>query len=406
MSLSGVILIDKADNRKVLLMINTFIAALLTLLGSVSISFSMLFVIHVLTGIFIGSLSPTIYSMLSDLFKPGERVRAFNIWSIVSSVGSGIGFGLGLLIGIKYGWRTAMLYGSIPLFIAILIIFLIKEPLRAASEDELTDLILDSGVRYTYRISRKDLKFILKNKTTLFLIIQSIFVYIAWGSFSTWALHAISRELGTTIIIATIILALASIGNLGAFILAPIADRMRVINPRYKTLMAALCILSEAIFLSLMMLSLPVINIYDTNVTNAVIGVLEKVSENKTLAIAILFGFIGLFAGSILGPIRDSTLADVNLPEHRATAISLISIASLVGRSLGIILTGAFSTFFLSLRTAIVFSQMFLIPAAGMWVYLSIFYISELKLMKEILEERKKALESYVEKSKKFLKSS
>ena len=390
-------IVDKVENRKLILIVDVSVASILTFLAYYATNFLWLFVTQVITAFFIGAVPPVIYSMITDLFRPGERIKALNVWNIISSIGSGIGFVVGLFSGVWFSWRNSLLYGAFLIFIAVLFSLILREPPRAASEDILSDLILERGIKYEYKISIEDLRLALLNgRTTAIMIIQSLLVYIAWGAYSTWSLHAFSRECNTDTVVATIILGLASAGTLGAFILAPLADKLRLRRPSRVIVMVACCLAIEPVFLSLMFLTMPNINIYDGDIINTLSIVIQNVLSRNSLKLAVIFGFIGLFAGSIVSPVRDSVIADVNLPEHRATMNSLTGIFSLFGRSLGIVLVGALAEFFFSLKMAIVLIQWILIPTAILWMIASKYYEREIIRLVKTLENRKHVLQNYV----------
>ena len=393
---------DKIENRKLLLVISVSLVILFTYLSAVAPHFIWLLICQLLAGFFLGPVIPISYSILADLFRIGERVQIFNIWGIISSIGSGIGFAGGLLLGVWSGWRSALLFGIIPLLFALLLSLFIREPPRAGAEEELYDLIILSGAKYSYKISKEGFIEIIRSKTNIFLTLQSIFTYIAWGSFSTWGIHAIALESKTSTIIATILLGIASAGNLGAFILAPIADKLRLKKPEYKAVFASTMALGEAFFLIAMFAFLPIIDFYENNLMPALRWALNIVISDSSISVAVTFGFIGIFAGSILRPIRDSIISDVNLPERRATAISIMWIFSLFGRSIGIVLTGFLSDYLNSLRLAIILSQSFMILASITFLLVILSYKSELATTKEILLGRREILKSYIEKLKKF----
>lgn len=382
-------LIDKTENRKAVLIIGIIGACASTFAAYLARDFLLLMVAQISTGFFIGVVPPTIYSMITDAFKPGERVKAINLWNFMASLGSGIGFALGLISGTWLTWKTGLYYGAVLIFLAIFFALIIKEPPRGAAEEGISDLVLQGKIKYHYKFSIEELKKDLSNNHSTFLLLsQAFLVYIAWGSFSIWGIHAVARELNTTTTVATVVLGIASGGAIGAFVLAPIADKLRLMNPKYKIYMVAFCLSIDLIGIISMFLLLPPINIYEDNVISAVLIVLHELNRNFAFLLAVLTGFTGLFAWSIVSPIRDSALADVNRPEYRATINAVTGISSLIGRSTGVILTGLVSTMFLSLKTAIILAQLTLIPAIIIWLWTGKYYSGDIKRINEILKKQ------------------
>jgi len=384
------LLTDRIKTRKKIMIANLSLALISSINSYILSDFNLFLLSQVILAFFIGSLAPIIYSLITDLFEPGERITSLNIWNIISSVGSGIGFVVGLITGFFGNWRLGILCGGIALMIAMIISLVIYEPVRGASDPQIGRILIEKNIDYPYRLSMDSLKrAIMKNKTNLLMINQAILVYIAWGAFSTWGIHAIIRQANTSNVVATIILGIASAGNLGSLIICPIADKIRKQNPKKLVIIASMALVVETIALSNMLLLIPKINILSKDLVSTLILAFTIIASNSRLQIAIIIGAIGLLANSIISPIRDSIVADINLPENRGTMISLISISVFLGRGVGIFLVGLLSQYINSLPVAIILAQLALIPASFIWLKSSSTYLMDLDEIALILKIRR-----------------
>ncbi len=384
------ILADRMETRKIIMVMNLVLALFFSALSYFIFDFTWFLLSQLALAFFIGSLSPIIYSFITDLFEPGERITSLNIWNIISSIGSGIGFIIGLITGFFGEWRLSILSGGIALMIAVVFSLIVKEPIRGMSDPQISQVLIEKKLRYPYRLSLNDLgKAITRNRTNLLMISQAVLVYIAWGAFSTWSMHAIIRQANTSSVVATIILGIASAGNLGSLVFSPIADKVRRRNPRKVVILASVALVIETITLSTMLILIPKINISSEDLISSLFIAFRKISSDLRLQVAIGIGAIGLFANSIISPIRDSIIADINLPENRATMISIITISIFLGRGIGIFTVGLLSQYFGSLIIGIILTQLSLIPASFLWLRSREIYIIDLNEFSSIMETRR-----------------
>lgn len=83
--------------------------------------------------------APTSYSLISSIFKPHQRARAFAIFSLGAPIGFASGAAMGPLLHLSWGWRTAFLViGAIGLLVGVAFLVLAKEPPREAAGEAAT----------------------------------------------------------------------------------------------------------------------------------------------------------------------------------------------------------------------------------------------------------------------------
>ena len=78
-----------------------------------------------------GTISP---GWIADLFPSAKRNNAISIFYLAIPVGSALGYILGSAIAAEYGWRAAFLFAGYPGLGFALVLFLLREPARGASE--------------------------------------------------------------------------------------------------------------------------------------------------------------------------------------------------------------------------------------------------------------------------------
>ncbi len=140
-----------------------------------------------LTGLGLAVIVPTAQSLIADYFEDNERGKAFG-WLGLTGV-------LGAIIGTLYataiadtqifgvdGWRVAfMTIATLSFLLGLAILKFAKDPIRGSSEDELKGLV-DEKVEARYKITTRDYKKILGNKTFILIALQGVAGLIPWNS--------------------------------------------------------------------------------------------------------------------------------------------------------------------------------------------------------------------------------
>jgi predicted MFS family arabinose efflux permease len=77
-----------------------------------------------------GSMPPS-QSLIADYFPPGQRTRAFAVFTVTALIGNLIAFTVGSQLAVAYGWRGAFIGLGIPgLIIALVAWVILREPRR------------------------------------------------------------------------------------------------------------------------------------------------------------------------------------------------------------------------------------------------------------------------------------
>lgn len=290
------------------------------------------FITRALNGIGIGLVVPAVFSLVGDMVDPRRRATAFGFLSVAMLVGRMGGFVLAGSVG--GGWRSAYgLVGLINLVLALALL-LVREPQRGAREEELRDLIL-AGAEYRFRISWKDVKLIRSARSNFWLIANFIDVFP--GSIVLFLIFKYMKDIhnmdAATVNVAILIVFLA--GAFGALVFGRLGDWGYRKDRRAKVLVALFCNAFPIVFMIFFI--------------GSKVWIPAGTTVSQALAVPgtwplILTIAAAMFINQGVNPNWYGALADINLPEHRATMISLASVMDMIGNALGPLLASYVAT--------------------------------------------------------------
>jgi predicted MFS family arabinose efflux permease len=129
------VLADKTNRRNVIVG-SLALFSLMTFMSSFAARLWQLMLTRFGTGIGEAGTSPSVNSILADLYPPKQRASALAFYSAGLNVGLLFAFFGGGWIGEHYGWRVAFQAAGIPGFVlALLLLLTVREPQRGHSEN-------------------------------------------------------------------------------------------------------------------------------------------------------------------------------------------------------------------------------------------------------------------------------
>lgn len=148
-------------SRKLMIVLGLVVWSLMTVVSGFATSLTFLIVARMFVGVSESALSPAVYSLLSDYFRPEQRATVFSIYASGIFIGIGTAFLAGGTVAQLYDWRTALIAVGAPgLLLAAVAWWVIKELPRG---------ITQTASRYQPDMPmRKVLSYVLKKKTVLF----------------------------------------------------------------------------------------------------------------------------------------------------------------------------------------------------------------------------------------------
>jgi len=173
----GIILGRVADkkNRVYLLSIALGIWSLASAACGLAKSFLEFFMARVGVGIGEAGCVPSAHSIIGDYFPPKERALAVSVFTGIGTIGSIVGIVVGGALAEAYGWRSVFLIFGLPgVALALVVVFLIKEPSRAQFETGLST--------HSDTFSQSATKLLSKRTVQLLLLGIPLFYFIIGGA--------------------------------------------------------------------------------------------------------------------------------------------------------------------------------------------------------------------------------
>ena len=177
---------DHFPRKPLIIGCGLLISGINVLTGTVH-AFDSLILRHAVLGIGEASLGIYAPALIADYYPEEQRNRVLTIFYTAIPVGAALGYLIGEIVGSKYGWRMPFYVSAVPGFlIAILILLLMKEPQRGASD---TKPKVDSGKSTWMNIF--DLA---KNAPYLTATLGMAMVTFSLGGISAWMPSFLQRS--------------------------------------------------------------------------------------------------------------------------------------------------------------------------------------------------------------------
>jgi MFS family permease len=174
---------DHFARKPLIVLCALVISAVNVLTGTVHAFDSLLFR-HAILGIGEASLGIYAPSLLADFYPEDQRNRILTIFYTAIPVGAAIGYLVGEVVGAKYGWRMPFYVSAVPgLLIALLILLLMREPVRGATDN-----------KPTAKSSFADVLHLSGNARYLFASLGMAMVTFSLGGISAWMPSFLQRS--------------------------------------------------------------------------------------------------------------------------------------------------------------------------------------------------------------------
>ncbi len=281
-----------------------------------------------LNGLGLGAILPPVFSMVADTVSPGRRATAFGFISMAMLVGRMAGF---LTAGVlESNWRLAYTLVGASGLALLAGLSAMREPRRGGQEEELHDRV-QAGAEYLFRIKKEDIRHLGASRSNAWLILN--FVDVIPGSILIFLIFKFMKDEHNMAAgpVNFIILLVMVFGALGALTFGRLGDLGFRKDKRARVLVALGCNALPIVFLVFFIIAdfrLP---------AGASLGQALAVPGVWTVMVSVVGA---MFINQGVNPNWYSTLADVNLPEHRATMVSLASLMDILGNALGPLLAG------------------------------------------------------------------
>jgi MFS transporter, Spinster family, sphingosine-1-phosphate transporter len=329
---------DQADRRR-LLLIGTLAWALPVGLVPWIDSYVAFFGLMILAGLGLGCISTVGYSIITDLVPERWRGLMLGVWGLAQGIGS---LTAGILVGrmvADSGWRAPFgLMATVGLICAGLALLALS-PRKGGADEALRNM-----GEYRYRIKRDDLPAIFRKPSNRWLMLQGFLAQLAYGPLFlvvvllTARLTAQGLPVSQANGVAALLWVVFQLGGIISLLWGWLGDRLQRRNPRARALMAAYGFwVAIPAYLLLFWSPLPLTGSTIGNATQ-IFG--AQLASNAWWWLAILGATVAVAAQATNAPNWFAMVSEVNLPEHRGTAFSFVTLANNVGRALGTLLVG------------------------------------------------------------------
>jgi len=198
--------------RKPLIVVSALLMSGMNLFTATVHSYLALNLRHAALGI--GEASFSIYApaMLADFYEPDQRNRVLTIFYTAIPVGAAVGYALGGTLGGRFGWRVPFYVSAGPgVLIALLILFLMKEPKRGETDAPQPRKPKSKGTSFLTSFAG-----LAKNPRYLFATFGMAMVVFSLGGISAWVPSFLQRAGGYSSAAAGLIVgAVTVVGGLG-----------------------------------------------------------------------------------------------------------------------------------------------------------------------------------------------
>lgn len=333
---------DQSDRRR-LLIAGTLAWTLPVALVPWSTSFPAFAGLMILAGLGLGCISTVGYTIITDLVATRWRGILLAIWGLAQGIGALLG---GILVGVLTqgsGWRAPFGLMAIVGVACSALTLLALSPTKGAADEALKELA-EEGAAYNYRIQVSDLGLVLAKPSNRYLMLQGFLAQFTFGSL-TWLTVLLTAKLtaqGVALDLANGIAALFAVilqlGGVVSVFWGYLGDRLQRRRPQARALLAAAGFwFAMPFFMLLFWVPLPLAS---SNATGALQVVGTQLGRNGWWWLAIIAATCAVAAQATNAPNWYALVSEVNLPEHRGTAFSFVTLANNVGRALGTILVG------------------------------------------------------------------
>lgn len=283
--------------RAKLLALASFIWGSTTWLSAIAPTYPTFLASRASTGIDDSSY-PGLYSLISDYFGPHVRGKVYGLLQIAQPLGYMLGLIIATALGGLLGWRQVFyITGSLGLFLAVVILFGVREMPRGKSEPELFEFEQIHTYHFDIRIARG----LFRKRSLLLLFAQGFVGVFPWNVITYWFFRYLEteRNYSSQAVFLTMAPAILVL-SLGYFIGGLLGDFLFKRTPRGRVLVSMFGVLTGAVMLILTM-NVPL--------------------DNQGLFLALLMVtaiFIPFASPNVI-----STVYDITLPEVRSTALAI-----------------------------------------------------------------------------------
>ncbi len=400
-SISGLFfgrLIDKYSRVKTLLIISIVRSVCMILLGFAipgqgMITWWYFFSVVLIFGMFSGGSYPSIVSLSHDIVPLKHRSKFFGYFSVTGSVFMMFGF---LISGslIQFGlWRYYFIGIGVSIIgSGILFYLIVKEPKRGIQNRELQAVLKDDSIEYDFKMDKDSMRKTMLSRTNIAALIEGIFSNVFMGSLDMIILPYLQTPPHnlSPLLTGLFIVVFGVVGRIiGQILLARLSDKVAKKKKIRRIYFIIISLIGGSItFVLMFFVPIPFL----TPEQGADIVLFFSLPVTYIMGALILSSDA---VSSLYAVNQPPVLQEINLPEAQGQIVSWNQFLENVGYGMGPLIAGVFiSAFGQDYQVSAMIITVFVIPGTILWVLSLKWYPFDKKIIKEILEERAKILET------------
>ncbi len=323
-SLIWAILIERFSAKKILV-VTTLEWAIFEFFTMFSTNLYSLLFFQFFAAIGFGAIVPFSYSLITELFEPEKRGKAFGLKETVFVVGYGASYILsGFLVGI-FPWFMPLIIISMGGFSLAFLLAFSKEPASSKSNSNSKNLEIDAKKWLNVR----DLRQIAVNKSNILILMFYFLTWIGNGAIAQCFTTFLRNDYGLSPEIATVFLIIVFCGQIpSGIIFGNLADKWYKKDKNGRIKILFLCLVCGTIL------------------NSVAFTLVFSMSNLGLIVFFVVFTCGGSTFLNSLDPLTQTAIGDINPSRLRSTSFAICDCCKIYGRSLSILLIVNFFNYF------------------------------------------------------------
>ncbi|MFX0009671.1 MAG: MFS transporter, partial [Candidatus Hermodarchaeota archaeon] len=394
-ALSGILFGILADrySRKILMTISEIIFGFgFILIGFIieglgTVTYIYFLILNLIIGFASGGFWPIINSFGNDSTEERERSQFFGVLQALFQLFQIIGMLISAIFFQNLFWRQFCIsVGIIYILFGLIIVTKSKEPKRASTHKELSEVLLIKNVSYNYKLNKETIRSTILSPTNIIAFVEGIFTTIMLTIPDFLFVPYIQSEpYNISPFVTSMFMILFGLpgGLLGSLALSKLSDKLAEENIKNRVYLIVLSVIGLfGFYIALFFLPIPHLTVAQGNNLGLVL----------TYPLFWTLGVIALIARAIVGLWninQPPILQAINLPEAQGTISSVNQFLEAIGRGTGPIIAGTVLAMFYNNYQLTAGITMGLGIIGGMlWLLASLWINKDVNRISEILKQR------------------
>jgi MFS family permease len=329
---------------------------------------------------------PLINSYANDRTEEKDRSQFFGLLQALYQLFQILGMVISAFLFQNDFWREFFWYlGIIAIIFGVLIFIRGREPKRAATHEELKGILVNTDIKYEYKLNYQSIKSTILKPTNFIAFIEGVFTTILISIPDFLVIAYIQAEVNFSPFAVSIMMIIFGLpgGLFGSLAFAKISDKLGKKNPRNRVYIIFFSAITTFIFF-IVIFFLPFPYITDEQGLNLLV-----VFSLPIVWIAGFFIFIGRGVMGLWSINQPPILQAINLPEAQGFISSTNQFLELIGSGSGNIIAGFLLAFFVgNYQITVLLTMSIGIIGGFLWLLAAIWINKDVERISIILKQR------------------